>query len=40
MTGVTSRQAVWLFPEQLWLEFVPAVHHLQAFPAAKGGLRA
>ena len=34
--GVTSRQVVWLFLEQLWLEFVPVLHRLQGRLAAQG----
>lgn len=34
--GVTSRQVVWLFPEQLWFEFVPILHRLQGRLAAQG----
>ena len=33
---VTSRQVVWLFLEQLWLEFVPVLHRLQGRLAAQG----
>ena len=33
---VTSRQVVWLFPEQLWFEFVPILHRLQGRLAAQG----
>ena len=34
--SVTSRQVVWLFPEQLWFEFVPILHRLQGRLAAQG----
>ena len=34
--GVTSRKVVWLFLEQLRLDFVPALHRLQGRPAAQG----
>jgi hypothetical protein len=34
--GVTSRQVVWLFLEQLWFEFVPVLHGLQGRLAAEG----
>ena len=27
--GVTSRQVVWLFDEQVWFNFVPVLHRLQ-----------
>jgi hypothetical protein len=30
---------IWLFLEQIRLEFVPALHGLQGYPAAQGGLR-
>ena len=33
---VTSRQVVWLFLEQLRLEFVPVLHRLQGRLAAQG----
>lgn len=33
---VTSRKVVWLFPEQLWFEFVPILHRLQGRLAAQG----
>ena len=33
---VTSRKVVWLFLEQLRLDFVPALHRLQGRPAAQG----
>ena len=33
---VTSRQVVWLFLEQLRLEFVPVFHRLQWRLAAQG----
>ena len=33
---VTSRKVIWLFPEQLWLQFVPVLHRLQGRPAAQG----
>ena len=33
--SVTSRQVVWLFPEQLWLECVPVLHRLQGRLAAQ-----
>ena len=33
--GVTSRKVIWLFPEQLWLEFVPVLHRLQGCLAAE-----
>ena len=36
ITGVTSRKVVWLFLEQLWLEFVPIFHGLQGRLAAQG----
>ena len=34
--GVTSRQVIWLFPEQLRLQFVPVLHGLQGCLAAQG----
>ena len=34
--SVTSRKVVWLFLEQLRLDFVPALHRLQGRPAAQG----
>ena len=34
--AVTSRKVVWLFLEQLRLDFVPALHRLQGRPAAQG----
>jgi UDP-N-acetylmuramyl pentapeptide phosphotransferase/UDP-N-acetylglucosamine-1-phosphate transferase len=34
--AVTSRKVIWLFPEQLWLQFVPVLHRLQGCLAAKG----
>ena len=34
--SVTSRKVVWLFPEQLWLQFVPFLHRLQGRLAAEG----
>lgn len=36
---VTSRKVIWLFPEQLWLEFVPVLHRLQGYLAAESRLR-
>jgi hypothetical protein len=33
---VTSRQVVWLLPEQLRLVFVPVLHRLQGRLAAQG----
>ena len=33
---VTSRKVIWLFLEQLRLEFVPVLHRLQGRPAAQG----
>jgi hypothetical protein len=33
--SVTSRKVVWLFPEQLWPEFVPILHRLQGRFAAE-----
>ena len=33
---VTSRKVIWLISEQLWLQFVPALHRLQGCLAAKG----
>jgi hypothetical protein len=33
---VTSRKVIWLFPEQLWLQFVPVLDRLQGCLAAKG----
>jgi hypothetical protein len=33
---VTSRKVVWLFLEQLWLEFVPVLHRLQGRLTAQG----
>lgn len=35
---VTSRKVVWLFSEQLRLEFVPVFHRLQGRLAAEGRL--
>jgi hypothetical protein len=37
--GVTSREAVRLLSEQLWLQFVPILHRLQGRLAAQGRLR-
>jgi len=34
--AVTSREVVWLFPEQLGFEFVPVLHRLQGRLAAQG----
>jgi uncharacterized protein (DUF849 family) len=34
--GVTSREVVWLLPEQLRLEVVPVLHRLQGRLAAEG----
>jgi peptidoglycan hydrolase CwlO-like protein len=34
--SVTSRKVIWLFPEQLWLQFVPVLDRLQGCLAAKG----
>jgi len=34
--SVTSRKVIWLFPEQLWLQFVPVLHRLQGRLAAQG----
>ena len=36
---VTSRQVVWLFLEQFWLEFVPVLHPLQGRLAHQSRLR-
>ncbi len=33
---VTSRKVVWLFPEQLWFDFVPFFHRLQGRLTAQG----
>ncbi len=34
--AVTSRKVVWLFPEQLWFDFVPFFHRLQGRLTAQG----
>ena len=36
--AVTSREVIWLFLEQLWLEVVPVLHRLQGGFAAQGRL--